>query len=93
MASDYSFWLKLLLATLFGAAHALTPGHGKTLVAAYLIGQRGTVWHAVVLGIVTTVTHTGAVLLLAGHSVLPAGAPRRRALLRACSGAWAWRRG
>jgi nickel/cobalt exporter len=66
MASDYGFWLKMLLATLFGAAHALTPGHGKTLVAAYLIGQRGTVWHAVTLGIITTITHTGAVLLLAG---------------------------
>lgn len=66
MASDYSFWLKMLLATLFGAAHALTPGHGKTLVAAYLIGQRGTAWHALFLGIVTTLTHTGAVLILAG---------------------------
>lgn len=65
MASDYSFWLKMVLATLFGAAHALTPGHGKTLVAAYLIGQRGTVWHALILGIVTTLTHTGAVLILA----------------------------
>ena len=30
----------------FGAVHALTPGHGKTLVAAYLIGERGTAWHA-----------------------------------------------
>src|SRR5207302_1594756 len=55
----------LLLAAGFGAAHALTPGHGKTLVAAYLVGQRGTVWHAVVLGLVTTLTHTGAVLALA----------------------------
>lgn len=65
MASDYSFWLKMLLATLFGAAHALTPGHGKTLVAAYLIGQRGTVWHALTLGMIVTLTHTGSVLILA----------------------------
>jgi nickel/cobalt transporter (NicO) family protein len=65
MAGDYGFWLKLLLVTLLGAVHALTPGHGKTLVAAYLIGQRGTVWHAVILGIITTLTHTGAVLVLA----------------------------
>lgn len=65
MAGDYGFWLKLLLVTLLGAVHALTPGHGKTLVAAYLIGQRGTVWHALILGIITTLTHTGAVLLLA----------------------------
>src|SRR5207244_13158513 len=63
--SPHGFGLLLLLACGFGAAHALTPGHGKTLVAAYLVGERGTVWHAVVLGLVTTVTHTGAVLLLA----------------------------
>lgn len=65
VASEHSWWWKLMLATLFGAAHALTPGHGKTLVAAYLIGQRGTVWHALVLGIVTTITHTGALLIIA----------------------------
>ena len=64
VTGDYALWMQLMLATLFGAAHALTPGHGKTLVAAYLIGQRGTVWHALVLGIVTTVTHTGALLIL-----------------------------
>ncbi len=63
--TDYGFWLLMLMACLYGAAHALTPGHGKTLVAAYLVGERGTVWHAIVLGIVTTVTHTGAVLVLA----------------------------
>lgn len=57
--------LLLLFFAGLGAAHALTPGHGKTLVAAYLVGERGTVWHAVVLGVVTTLTHTGVVLLLA----------------------------
>src|SRR5262249_5176025 len=46
--------------------HALTPGHGKTLVAAYLVGERGTIWHAVLLGVVTTLTHTSSVLVLAG---------------------------
>jgi nickel/cobalt transporter (NicO) family protein len=55
----------LLAAFLFGAAHAFTPGHGKTLVAAYLIGERGTVRHAVLLAIVTTVTHTGSVIAVA----------------------------
>jgi nickel/cobalt transporter (NicO) family protein len=55
----------LLLATGFGAIHALTPGHGKTLVAAYLVGQHGTVWHALFLGLMTTLTHTGAVFVLA----------------------------
>jgi ABC-type nickel/cobalt efflux system permease component RcnA len=59
-------WLLLSLAAIFGAAHALTPGHGKTLVAAYLVGERGTVWHAILLGVVTTLTHTAAVLVLAG---------------------------
>ncbi len=63
--TDYGFWLIMVLAFLIGAAHALTPGHGKTLVAAYLVGERGTVWHAIYLGVVTTLTHTGVVLLLA----------------------------
>jgi ABC-type nickel/cobalt efflux system permease component RcnA len=63
--ADYGFLLTILMAVAFGAAHALTPGHGKTLVAAYLVGERGTTWHAVVLGIVTTLTHTAIVLLIA----------------------------
>ena len=41
--STQGFWVLMALAAGFGAAHALTPGHGKTLVAAYLVGQRGTV--------------------------------------------------
>jgi len=41
-----------------GAAHALTPGHGKTIVAAYLVGSRGTVKHAAFLGAMVTFTHT-----------------------------------
>src|SRR5262249_20295348 len=57
--------LALLGAAVFGALHALTPGHGKTMVAAYLVGQRGTVWHACLLGLVTTLTHTAVVLILA----------------------------
>ncbi len=56
----------LVLAAGFGAIHALTPGHGKTLVAAYLVGERGTVGHAVLLGVTTTITHTAAVLVVAG---------------------------
>jgi ABC-type nickel/cobalt efflux system permease component RcnA len=59
-------WVLLTLAAGFGAVHALTPGHGKTLVAAYLVGERGTVWHALLLGLVTTLTHTGTVIALAG---------------------------
>jgi ABC-type nickel/cobalt efflux system permease component RcnA len=64
--SEQNFlWALLLVAAGLGAVHALTPGHGKTLVAAYLVGERGTTLHAVVLGVVTTLTHTGVVLLIA----------------------------
>ncbi|MFO0822991.1 MAG: cytochrome c biogenesis protein CcdA [Gemmataceae bacterium] len=55
----------LVAAFLFGSAHAFTPGHGKTLVAAYLVGERGTVKHAVILAIATTVAHTGSVIAVA----------------------------
>ncbi len=55
----------LLAAFLFGAAHAFTPGHGKTLVAAYLVGEHGTVKHAVILAIATTIAHTGSVIAVA----------------------------
>lgn len=48
-------------ATVLGAAHALSPGHGKTLAAAYLVGDRSTPHHAILLGVTTTLTHTLAV--------------------------------
>ncbi len=54
----------LLVAALLGALHALGPGHGKTIVGAYLIGARGTARHALFLGLVVTVTHTLGVYLL-----------------------------
>jgi ABC-type nickel/cobalt efflux system permease component RcnA len=54
--------LALLLASGLGAAHALTPGHGKTIMAAYLVGTRGTAWHALFLGFTVTVSHTLGVL-------------------------------
>jgi nickel/cobalt transporter (NicO) family protein len=65
LASRHGFAVLLLLSALIGAAHALTPGHGKTLVAAYLVGQRGTVGQACFLGLVTAITHTGVVLSIA----------------------------
>jgi nickel/cobalt exporter len=52
------------LAFVLGAAHALTPGHGKTIVAAYLVGSRGTLKHAAFLGAFVTFTHTISVFLL-----------------------------
>ena len=54
----------LLTSFAFGGAHALTPGHGKTIVAAYLVGTKGRVWDAILLGGIVTVTHTSSVFLL-----------------------------
>ena len=51
-------------AFLLGGAHALTPGHGKTIVAAYLVGSRGTLKHAAFLGAMVTFTHTISVFAL-----------------------------
>ncbi|MGH2588718.1 MAG: nickel/cobalt transporter [Dehalococcoidia bacterium] len=58
------FLLSLLIAMGLGALHALGPGHGKTVVAAYLVGSRGTTKHAVFLGITVTLTHTSSVFAL-----------------------------
>ena len=54
----------LLVAAALGALHALGPGHGKTIVGAYLVGARGTARHALFLGLVVTATHTLGVYLL-----------------------------
>ena len=56
--------LSLLVAMFWGAAHAFSPGHGKSIVAAYLVGSRGTARHAVFLGLTVTVTHTIGVFAL-----------------------------
>lgn len=52
------------IAALLGVLHALSPGHGKTIVAAYLVGSQGKFYHAIALGILVTLTHTGSVLIL-----------------------------
>ncbi|MDP8981599.1 MAG: hypothetical protein M3O35_13535 [Acidobacteriota bacterium] len=60
-------WMILVgiaVAFVLGAAHALTPGHGKTIVAAYLVGSRGTLKHAAFLGAMVTFTHTISVFAL-----------------------------
>lgn len=54
------------LAMVAGAFHAFTPGHGKTLVAAFLIANRGTLWHAIALGLLVTLTHSASIYLLGG---------------------------
>ncbi|HZN88124.1 MAG TPA: sulfite exporter TauE/SafE family protein [Thermoleophilaceae bacterium] len=70
--------LVLLLAAFgWGALHALSPGHGKAMVAAYLVGTRGRPRHAVALGATVTVTHTigvfalGVVTLALSQYILP----------------------
>jgi nickel/cobalt exporter len=77
-ASGEGVLLLLLLAAFgWGALHALSPGHGKAMVAAYLIGTRGTARHAFALGATVTVTHTigvfalGLVTLLLSQYILP----------------------
>ncbi|MBA3374528.1 MAG: sulfite exporter TauE/SafE family protein [Actinobacteria bacterium] len=69
--------ISLLIAAFWGAVHALTPGHGKALVAAYLVGTRGTPRHAFLLGGTVTVAHTagvfaiGVVTLALSQFILP----------------------
>jgi len=69
--------LAMLVAFGLGAFHALSPGHGKTVVGAYLVGSRGTARHAILLGGIVTITHTlgvfllGLVTLYASKYVLP----------------------
>jgi nickel/cobalt transporter (NicO) family protein len=64
-------------ALFWGMAHALSPGHGKSIVTAYLIGQRGTPRHAALLGLIVTATHTvgvfalGLVTLLLSRFIVP----------------------
>jgi ABC-type nickel/cobalt efflux system permease component RcnA len=77
-AAGQGVLLLLLLAAFgWGAVHALSPGHGKAMVAAYLVGTRGTARHALALGLTVTVTHTigvfalGVVALALSQYVLP----------------------
>jgi nickel/cobalt exporter len=69
--------LALGISFLWGAMHAMTPGHGKTIVGAYLVGSRGTMKHALYLGLTTTITHTlgvfalGLVTLFAAQYIVP----------------------
>jgi ABC-type nickel/cobalt efflux system permease component RcnA len=64
--------VSLLTAAALGAGHALTPGHGKTLMAAYLVGTRGSPRHALGLGISVSVSHTAGILALAAIVVFAA---------------------
>lgn len=69
--------LALAISFIWGAMHAMTPGHGKTIVGAYLVGSRGTMKHALYLGLTTTITHTlgvfalGLITLFAAQYIVP----------------------
>ena len=68
----------VLLATVLGAVHALAPGHGKSVMAAYLVGLHGRARQAVTIGATITVTHTAGVLVLGiVLTASRAGAPER----------------
>jgi nickel/cobalt transporter (NicO) family protein len=54
----------IAIAMFWGSVHALSPGHGKSIVAAYLVGSRGTARHAAFLGLTVTVTHTASIFVL-----------------------------
>jgi high-affinity nickel-transport protein len=75
-----SLWFLITAAFIafgLGALHALEPGHGKTIVAAYLVGSRGTARHALLLGFIVTASHTagvfalGAITLYASRYIVP----------------------
>jgi ABC-type nickel/cobalt efflux system permease component RcnA len=79
-APHMSAWFLLTAAFIaigLGGLHALEPGHGKTIVAAYLVGSRGTAAHAALLGLIVTISHTagvfalGAITLYASRYIVP----------------------
>jgi ABC-type nickel/cobalt efflux system permease component RcnA len=75
--SAWFLFTAALIAIGLGGLHALEPGHGKTIVAAYLVGSRGTARHAALLGIIVTASHTagvfalGAITLYASRYIVP----------------------
>jgi nickel/cobalt exporter len=75
--SPWFLFTAAILAIGLGGLHALEPGHGKTIVAAYLVGSRGTARHAILLGVIVTASHTagvfalGAITLYASRYIVP----------------------
>ena len=79
-ANQFGLWFLVGAAAIaagLGALHALEPGHGKTIVAAYLVGSKGTAYHAFILGLIVTASHTagvyalGAITLYASRYIVP----------------------
>ncbi len=60
-----NLWLFIPSAILLGALHGLEPGHSKTMMAAFIVAVRGTVWQAVLLGLSATASHTAVVWVVA----------------------------
>ncbi len=56
--------IALAIAFFWGGLHALSPGHGKTIVGAYLVGSRSNAQHALFLGLIMTITHTAGIFAL-----------------------------
>jgi ABC-type nickel/cobalt efflux system permease component RcnA len=75
--SPWFLFTAAFIAIGLGGLHALEPGHGKTIVAAYLVGSRGTARHAILLGMIVTASHTagvfalGAITLYASRYIVP----------------------
>ena len=75
--SAWFLFTAAIIAIGLGGLHALEPGHGKTIVAAYLVGSKGTARHAVLLAMIVTVSHTvgvfalGAITLFASRYIVP----------------------
>jgi high-affinity nickel-transport protein len=75
--SPWFLFTAALIAIGLGGLHALEPGHGKTIVAAYLVGSKGTARHAALLGVIVTASHTvgvfalGAITLYASRYIVP----------------------
>lgn len=64
--SGWSLLLAIAGAFAWGCVHAMSPGHGKTIVGAYLVGSRATPLHALFLAATTTITHTAGVFAVGG---------------------------
>jgi nickel/cobalt transporter (NicO) family protein len=58
-------WLFFPMAILLGALHGLEPGHSKTMMTAFIVAIRGTVWQAFLLGVSATISHTAIIWILA----------------------------
>ena len=62
---DHSHELTLGISFLLGAVHALEPGHGKTAMLVYLAGGKKTIWHPIVMGLSTALTHSVSLIAIA----------------------------